>query len=84
MIRMILKDINLTGYFSLPLQCFPLRNFNCNDDCLARLGYPTVSLTSPHGTDEYIKHNISKCNFYLYNSTEKILPGVQSYCLIFI
>ena len=52
MIRMILKDINLTGYFSLPLQCFPLRNFNCNDDCLARLGYPTVSLTSPHGTDE--------------------------------
>ena len=50
MIRKIIKDINLRGYFPSP--SFPLGNLNCNDDCLACLGYPTVSLTSRHGTDE--------------------------------
>ena len=52
MIQKIIKDINLWEYFPLPLWCFPVGNLNCNDDCLACLGYQTVSLTSQHGTDE--------------------------------
>ena len=43
MIWKIINDINLRKYFPLPLWCFPLGNLNCNDDCLACLGYPTVS-----------------------------------------
>ena len=43
MIQKIIKDKNLTEYFPSPLWCFPLRNFDCNDDCLACLSYPTVS-----------------------------------------
>ena len=43
MIWKIIKDINLRKYFPSPLWCFPLRNLNCNDDCLACLGYPTLS-----------------------------------------
>ena len=35
MIRVLIKDINLT-------KCFPLGNLNCNHDCLAHLGYLTV------------------------------------------
>ena len=31
---MILEDINLTGHSVFPLRCFPLGNFDCNDDCL--------------------------------------------------
>ena len=52
MIRKIIKDINLREYFLLHLWCFPLRNRNCNDDCLACLGCPTVFLASWQGTDE--------------------------------
>ena len=52
MIWKIIKDINLREYFPLHPWCFPLRNLNCNDDCLACLGCPTVSLTSWQGTDE--------------------------------
>ena len=43
MIRNIIKDINLREYFPSPLWFIPLGNLNCNDDCLACLGYPTVS-----------------------------------------
>ena len=42
MIRKIIKDINLREYFPSPLWCFLLGNLNCNDDCFACLGYPTV------------------------------------------
>ena len=51
---MIIKDINLTGHSVLPLRCFPLGNFDCNDDCLDCFIYPTLSLSlaSPHRTDE--------------------------------
>ena len=52
MIWKIIKDINLREYFPLHPWCFPLRNLNCNDDCLACLGCPTVSLASWQGTDE--------------------------------
>ena len=52
MIQKIIEDINLIKYFPLTLWCFLLRNLNCNDDCLACLSYPTVSLTSQHRTDK--------------------------------
>ena len=51
MIWKIIKDINLREYFPSPQWCFPLGNLNCNNDCLACLGYPTVS-PSWHRTDE--------------------------------
>ena len=50
MIRKIIKDINLREYFPSPLWCFFFENLNCNDDCLACLGY--LSLTSRHETDK--------------------------------
>ena len=63
MIRIVLRDINFTGHFPSPIQCFPLKNFNlnCNDSCFTCLGYPTVSLNSPHGTDEARMNNAVTC-----------------------
>ena len=38
-------------YFPLSLWCFPLQNHDKYDESLAFLGYPIVSVTFPHGTD---------------------------------
>ena len=50
MIKVMIKDINVTEYshFPSPLQCFLLENLDCNGDCL---GHPTVSVTFTHETD---------------------------------
>ena len=64
MIKVIIKDIILAEYFPSPLSCFLLRNFNCNDDCLACLGYPTVCLISLQGSDE-TRMNKFNCLIFL-------------------
>ena len=46
MIQKIIKDINLREYVSSPLWYFLLGNLNYNDDCLACLNYPIVSLVN--------------------------------------